>query len=141
MIPDSIKPENTDAYISLFPAETRAVLEKLRAIIKEAAPQATEVISYQMPTFKLEGNLVHYAAYKNHIGFYPGASGVKAFEKELSAYQLSKGTVRFPIDLSLPAALIGEIVKFRVKQNSEKAAAKKSSRLTAKRTDKKEIAS
>jgi uncharacterized protein YdhG (YjbR/CyaY superfamily) len=109
-----------DEYISFHPESVRIQLEKLRQTICKAAPKAEEVISYQMPAFKLNGMLVYFAAYKNHIGFYPTGSGIAAFKKELAPYETSKGTVRFPIDQPLPLGLIGKIVKFRAKQNLEK---------------------
>lgn len=110
-----------DEYIAGFPKETQVMLQKIRAIISKAAPKAKEVISYGIPTFVLEKNLVHFGGYKNHIGIYPGAAGVEAFTKELSAYQFSKGAIQFPIDKPLPVGLITQIVKFRVLQNLEKA--------------------
>jgi uncharacterized protein YdhG (YjbR/CyaY superfamily) len=113
-------PKDIDEYIALFPSQAQKTLKKLRSVIIEAAPDSTEVISYQMPTFRLNGNLVHFAAYKNHIGFYPGPSGILTFYDELSAYNLSKGTIRFPIDEELPYDLIIRIVKYRVKENLEK---------------------
>ena len=116
--------QNIDEYIALWPADVQAKLQSLRATIQKAAPQAAETISYQMPTFTLFGNLVHFAAYKNHIGFYPVPSGMKAFEKELSKYKSGKGSAQFPIDQPLPLALVTKIVKFRVKENLEKAEAK-----------------
>jgi uncharacterized protein YdhG (YjbR/CyaY superfamily) len=112
--------KNVDEYIALQPTEVREKLEKLRQAIKKAAPKAEEVISYQMPAYKFHGMLVYFAAYKNHIGFYPTGSGIIAFKNELSVYEGSKGTVRFPLDKSLPLGLISKIVKFRVKENLEK---------------------
>ena len=106
-----------DEYISTFPKDVQSILEKLRQTIRKAAPDAEEAISYQMPTFKLRGNLVYFAAFKNHIGFYPTSSGVAAFKKELSSYETSKGAVRFPNDKPLPLSLIRRIVKYRVKEN------------------------
>lgn len=114
-----------DEYIADFPAEVQKLLEEVRVVIKAAAPEAVEKISYQMPTFYLKGNLVHFGAHKNHIGFYPTPSGINKFEKELSAYELSKGAVRFPMDQPIPFDLIREIVLFRVQENLEKATAKK----------------
>ena len=114
-------------YIALFPPETQKILEELRAVIRSAAPDAVEKISYQMPTFFLKGNLVHFAAWKNHIGFYPTSSGTLAFEQELSIYEGAKGSVKFPLNQPLPLKLIGRIVKFRVAENL-KNAAKKSGR-------------
>jgi uncharacterized protein YdhG (YjbR/CyaY superfamily) len=113
-----------DEYIAAFPKETQKILKELRTVIKEAAPDAEEKISYQMPTFYLKGNLVHFAAHKNHIGFYPTPSAIQAFESELSKYESSKGAVQFPMDKSLPLKLIGKIVKFRVAENLKKAEAK-----------------
>jgi len=107
-------------YIAGYPKDVQIALRKMRATIKKAAPKATEAISYGIPTFKLEGNLVHFGGFKTHIGFFPGSSGVKAFQKELSAYDTSKGTVRFPLGEPLPLALIGKIVRLRVKENREK---------------------
>jgi len=92
----------------------------MRRTIREAAPDAVEAISYQMPTFKLNGNLVHFAAYKKHIGFYPTPSGVEAFREELSAYKVSKGAIQFPIDQPMPLDLVRRIVQFRVAQNQTK---------------------
>ena len=106
-----------DEYIATFPEEIQKILEELRATIKAAAPEAEEKISYQIPTFALKGNLVHFAAFKNHIGFYPTSSGTQAFKKELSIYDGAKGTVRFPINKPLPLKLISKIVKFRVAEN------------------------
>jgi len=117
-------PQNIDEYIANFPEEIQGLLQELRATIRETAPDAEEAISYQMPTFRLKGNLVHFAAYKNHIGFYPTPSGIEKFKKELSVYEGAKGSVKFPIDQSLPLDLISNIVRFRVTENLEKAAAK-----------------
>ena len=111
-----------DEYIAQFPEEVQKKLKELRRVIKASAPDAEERISYQMPTFRLNGNLVHFAAYKKHIGFYPTSGGIKPFEQELSAYEVSKGTVRFPIDKPLPMDLISKIVKFRVGEDLKKAA-------------------
>lgn len=117
-------PKSIDDYIARFPPELQVKLEKIRLTIRKAAPQAEEAISYMIPTFKLQGNLVHFAAYKNHIGFYPGAGGIEAFRDELAVYEISKGTIRFPLDQPIPYALIGKIAKFRAVQNREKAVAK-----------------
>ncbi|MCB0683954.1 MAG: DUF1801 domain-containing protein [Saprospiraceae bacterium] len=114
-----------DEYIAGFPVEVQAILEQLRATIRTAAPEATETINYQIPTFQLHGNLVHFAAYKNHIGFYPAPSGIAAFREELSAYEGAKGSVKFPLDQVLPFDLIGRIVRYRVQENQEKAAKKR----------------
>lgn len=114
-----------DAYIATFPASTQALLQQMRSTIAKAAPKAEEAISYGMPTFKLQGNLVHFAGYKNHIGFYPAPSGIVNFAEDLKKYQTSKGAIQFPVDEKLPLALVTKIVKFRVKENLAKAAAKK----------------
>jgi uncharacterized protein YdhG (YjbR/CyaY superfamily) len=111
------KPTNIDEYISGFPEETQKILEQLRATIKKTAPNAEEVISYAIPAFKLNGMLVWFAAYSNHIGFYPRGSGIEAFKKELSIYKSAKGSVQFPLDKAIPWALITKIVKFRVAEN------------------------
>jgi uncharacterized protein YdhG (YjbR/CyaY superfamily) len=121
---DPTLPKTIDEYIAGFPQDIQEILEKIRETIKEAAPDAEETISYQIPTFTLKGYLVHFAAFKKHIGFYPTPTGIEAFRKELSAYQGAKGSVRFPLDKPIPFALISEIVKFRVKENLERAAAK-----------------
>ena len=113
--------KNIDDYILTFPPGTQKMLEEIRAAIRKAAPDATETISYQMPAFKLKGrNLVYFAGYKNHIGFYPVPSGMEAFKKELSSYKQGKGSVQFPLDKPLPLDLINEIVKFRVMENLNK---------------------
>lgn len=106
-----------DQYIATFPAEIQMILQELRNTIQAAAPTAQEKISYQMPTFFLKGNLVHFAAFKNHIGFYPAPQGIAAFQKELSAYKGAKGSVQFPIDQPLPLDLIRRIVEFRAAEN------------------------
>lgn len=116
---------NIDEYIALFPVEIQEKLKKIREVVHNAAPDAVERIAYQMPTFSLAGNLVHFAAFKNHIGFYPTPSGTEEFSKELAAYDGSKGTVRFPLDQPLPYDLIARIVAYRVKENLAKAEAKK----------------
>ena len=108
-----------DEYIKDFPEEIQNILEKMRETIHETAPEATEAISYQIPTFKLNGNLVHFAAFKNHIGFFPTSSGITAFKKELSKYNTSRGTVQFPLGKPIPYGLVKKIVKFRVKENKE----------------------
>ncbi len=114
-------PSSIDEYIAAYPKEIQKILQELRATIKAAAPGAEEKISYQIPTFALKGNLVHFAAFKNHIGFYPTSSGTQAFKKELSIYDGSKGAIRFPIDKPLPLKLISKIVKFRVAENLKRA--------------------
>ena len=113
-----------DEYIATFPKETQKILKDIRATIKAAAPDAEEKISYQMPTFFLNGNLIHFAAYKNHIGIYPTPNGIESFKKELSKYKGAKGSVRLPIDEPMPLKLISRIVKFRVVENLKKAKAK-----------------
>ena len=118
------KVNDIDKYIAGFPEETQYQLDKIRATIIKAAPGAEEVISWRMPAYKLHGMLVFFAGYKNHIGFYPGAGGIEAFKKEISVYKNAKGSVQFPLNKKLPLQLITRIVKFRVKQNLEKAALK-----------------
>lgn len=113
--------KSIDEYIGTYPKDVQVILNKVRATINKAAPDAKEAISYQMPTFKLNGkNLVHFAAWKNHIGFYAMPSGNVTFKKELSKYQQEIGSVRFPLDDPLPLSLIQKIVKFRVKEDKEK---------------------
>lgn len=107
-----------DEYIAAFPAEVQTVLQEMRAIIREAAPEAIEAISYAMPTFRLNGNLVHFAGFARHVGFYPAPSGIEAFQSELSTYKYAKGSVQFPLDKPLPADLIRRIVAFRVKEKT-----------------------
>lgn len=111
---------SVDEYIAAFPEETQKILEELRAVIKAVVPEAKEKISYQMPTFDLNGNLVHFAAFKNHIGFYPTPSGIEAFKQELSGYAGAKGSVQFPINQPLPLDLIRRIVEYRVAENRAK---------------------
>ena len=106
-----------DEYIIKFPPNVQNILQKIRQLIKDLAPKAKETISYQIPTFKLNGNLVHFAAYKNHIGFYPTPSAIKEFKNELSIYKLGKGTIQFPINQPIPYDLIKKIVKFRINEN------------------------
>jgi uncharacterized protein YdhG (YjbR/CyaY superfamily) len=117
-------PQTIDEYIAGFPTAVQEVLQKIRMTIHEAAPEAEEKISYQMPTFFLKGNLVHFAAFKEHIGFYPVPTGIEKFKKELSVYKQGKGSVQFPLDQPMPYELITKIVKFRVKENLAAAAAK-----------------
>lgn len=109
--------QNIDSYIRTFPKDVQVLLQQLRETIQKAAPEAEETISYQMPTFTLNGNLVHFAAYKKHIGFYPAPSGLTEFQNEISKYKHSKGAVQFPLDQPLPLGLIERIVKFRVREN------------------------
>lgn len=122
---DPVTPKTIDEYIAGFPDNVQEILEKIRATIRKAAPDAQETISYQMPTFALHGNLVHFAAFKNHIGFYPVPTGIEQFKQELSVYAGGKGSVKFPLDKPIPFDLIGRIVAFRVKENLEKAEAKR----------------
>jgi uncharacterized protein YdhG (YjbR/CyaY superfamily) len=121
---DQAAPKNIDEYIAGFTPEIQEILEKIRTTVRTAAPDAEETISYQMPTFRLKGNLVHFAAFKNHIGFYPTPTGTEEFKKELSVYEGGKGSIRFPLDKPIPYDLISQIVKFRVKENMERAEAK-----------------
>lgn len=120
MLANKSKLTTIDEYIAGFTPPVKAKLEEIRQTIRRAAPEANETINYQIPTFVLHGNLVHFAAFKNHIGFYPTPSGIEAFKKELSAYEGAKGSVQFPFDQPLPLGLITKIVKFRTKQNLEK---------------------
>jgi uncharacterized protein YdhG (YjbR/CyaY superfamily) len=117
-------PKDIDEYIASFSKNIQEILEKLRATIRKAAPEAKEIINYQIPTFTLKGNLVHFTAFKKHIGFYPTSTGIEAFKKELSAYEGAKGSVKFPLDKPIPFDLISKIVTFRVKENLERAGAK-----------------
>lgn len=112
--------ETIDDYISTFSPDIQEILSKIRKVIKEAAPDAKEKISYQMPTFALHGNLVHFAAFKNHIGFYPTPNGIDAFKEELSVYKGAKGSIQFPLNQPMPYELISKIVKFRVAENIKK---------------------
>lgn len=114
---ERITAKNIDQYIAAFPDEVQDRLQEMRSTIRKAAPTAEETISYAIPTFKLNGNLVHFAAFKNHIGFYPGPSGIEAFKKEFSTYD---GSVQFPLNKPLPLALVTKVVKFRVKENGLK---------------------
>ena len=118
---NKITPQSIDEYILQFPLEIQEILEKIRKVIKESAPEATEKISYGMPTFVLHGNLVHFAAFKNHIGLYPTPSGIEAFKQELAEYKGAKGSVQFPLKKPIPYELISEIVKFRIAENIKKA--------------------
>jgi uncharacterized protein YdhG (YjbR/CyaY superfamily) len=122
---DQPAPKTIDDYIAGFPPDIQEILEKIRTTIRQAAPDAEEAIKYQMPTFTLQGNLVHFAAFKQHIGFYPVPTGIEAFKEELSVYEGGKGSVRFPLDKPIPYNLIDQIVRFRVKETLEKAEAKR----------------
>ncbi|MEI8020331.1 MAG: DUF1801 domain-containing protein [Schlesneria sp.] len=118
---DIAPPDTIEAYIAQFPSDVQKSLQKIRTIVQLAAPGATEAIKYQIPTFVLNGNLVHFAAFANHIGFYPTQSGIENFKDELSSYKSGKGSVQFPLDQAIPFSLIKKIVKFRVKESLEKA--------------------
>ena len=124
MKPNRIPARNIDAYIAKFPKDTQVILEKIRATIRQAAPEAEETISYCMPSFRLHGALVYFAAFHEHIGFYPTSTATRKFSKELSAYDTAKGTVRLPYGRTVPYDLIARIVRFRVRENLAKAAAK-----------------
>ena len=119
MIPESKYLQTVDDYIADFPGEIQSILQQIRTIIQDTVPDAEEVISYQMPTYRLHGNLVHFAAFKHHIGFYPTPTGVEAFQDELAPYQHAKGSIRFPLDQPIPYALIRKIVVFPVKETLE----------------------
>ena len=120
-------PKTIDEYIAGFPSDVQKILKQIRATIKKVAPAAEEAIKYQIPTFVMNENLVHFAAFKNHIGFYPTPSGIEAFKDELSRYQSAKGSVQFPIDEPIPLKLIEKMVKFRVKEARGKMTSKKGS--------------
>ena len=124
MTPHKPVPGDIDGYIARYPKETRAVLRQLRATIRRAVPGAEEAISYCMPSFRLHGALVYFAAFNGHIGFYPTSSAIRKFKRELSRYDIAKGTVRFPYGRPVPYGLIGRIARFRAKENSAKAAAR-----------------
>jgi uncharacterized protein YdhG (YjbR/CyaY superfamily) len=117
-------PENIEEYIARYPENIRKTLESIRAVIRNAAPEAKEKISYRMPSYTLKGMLVYFAAHTNHLGFYPFKSAIEAFKTELEPYQTSKGTVQFPYNKPLPLNLIKKIIKFRVRENLAKAALK-----------------
>ena len=125
MLTTKKQPETIDEYIAAFPQNIQNLLHQVRNAIQKAAPGADETTKYGIPTFILNGNLVHFGGFKNHIGFYPAPRGLEAFKKELSNFKGAKGSVQFPLDKPLPIALIIKIVKYRVRQNSEKAKAKK----------------
>ena len=122
---DQTAPADIDEYIAGFPPDVQKQLKKLRTTIKKAAPQAQEAIKYRMPTFTLHGNLIHFAAFKHHIGLYPAPTAIAKFKKELSPYAGAKGSARFPLDQPIPFDLVGRIVKFRVQSDLRRAAAKK----------------
>jgi uncharacterized protein YdhG (YjbR/CyaY superfamily) len=112
--------DSIDEYIKTFPPDVQKILEEMRQTIQKAAPEAVEAISYQMPTFQLNGNLVHFAAFKKHVGFFPTSSGVAAFKKELASYASTPGTIQFPLDKAMPYDLVTKIVLFRRKENLAK---------------------
>jgi uncharacterized protein YdhG (YjbR/CyaY superfamily) len=116
--PDKV--DAIDRYIAAFPKNVQGILKKLRKTIRESAPKAEETIAYGIPTFKQNGNLVHFAAFKRHIGFYPTPSAIAAFKKELSSYKQAKGSVQFPIDKPIPLGIVKKIVKYRVKENERR---------------------
>jgi uncharacterized protein YdhG (YjbR/CyaY superfamily) len=118
-------PRDIDEYIAGFPKHVQEILEKIRMTIRKAAPDAEEIIKYQIPTFTLKGNLVHFGAFKKHIGFYPAPSGIEEFKEELSVYEGAKGSIKFPLDKPIPFELISKIVKFRVKENLARGEAKR----------------
>jgi len=137
--------KNIDEYIEEFPDNVQKVLQKIRKTIRKAAPHAEETISYAIPTFKLNGNLIYFAGYQNHVSVYPRPRGVKEFEKEIAQYEGGKGTLRFPLDQPVPFDLIARVTMYRVGQNMEasakKAAAKKSTKKSAKKGSKKRATS
>jgi len=124
-------PADIDEYIASFPSKVQKILQQIRKTIQKAAPDAEEAISYAIPTFRLNGNLVHFAAFKNHVGLYPAPRGVAEFEVDLAPYEGGKGTARFPLDTPIPHELIARIVTFRVGQNMEKAGAQAGKRSVA----------
>ena len=125
MMAERTQSTNIDEYIAGFPTQVQEILQKIRQTIHTAAPEAQETINYAIPTFTLKGNLVHFAAFEKHIGFYPAPSGIERFKEELSAYESAKGSVQFPLDRPIPYDLISTIVKFRVQENLQRAQAKK----------------
>lgn len=128
MTSDPATPGTIDEYMAGFPDEVKAVLEEIRSTVRAEAPDAQETIKYQIPTFTLHGNLVHYAAFAKHIGFYPIPSGIEAFRDELSAYKQGKGSVQFPLDRPIPYDLIRRIVAFRVEETEKRAEARRKKR-------------
>ncbi len=124
MKPNQTQPNTIDEYIADFPPDVQMILEKVRATIRQAAPGAEETIKYRMPTFMLHGNLVYFAAFKDHIGFYPVPTGIEKFKKELAVYKMGKGSIQFPLDQPIPYGLISKIVKFRAKENLARVKAK-----------------
>ena len=126
-------PENIDEYIKAASPEVRKILKKMRSIIRKSAPQAKEKIAWGMPTYHLEGNLVHFAAFKKHISLFPGSEPIRHFKKELLDYKTSKGTIQIPYDAAIPVALVSKIVKFCVRLNLVSAEAKKRMKALKKR--------
>ncbi len=120
-----LEPKTIDAYIAMYPPDVQKILQKIRQTVRKQAPGAVEAIKYRMPTFILNGNLVYSAAFKGHIGFYPVPSGIEKFKKALSVYKQGRGSVQFPLDKPIPYGLIGKIVKFRAKENLERARKRK----------------
>lgn len=131
-IKQGTKLKDADSYIALFPESTQKKLQQLRNAIKKAAPNAEEVISYNMPAYKLNGILVYFAGYENHIGFYPTSLPIQVFKEELTAYKTSKGAIQFPLDEKLPADLIKRIVKFRIEKTRQQKLKKNVVKKTAK---------
>ncbi|MDZ4757127.1 MAG: DUF1801 domain-containing protein [Bacteroidota bacterium] len=131
---EKVQISTVDEYIAMQPEPQQTALKKLRELVKKAAPKAEEVISYGMPAYKLHGMLLYYAAYKNHYGFYAMPGAIASFKDKLKDYKLSKGTIQFPVDKSLPTKLITDIVKFRIQENLEKEALKNAAK--AKKTKK-----
>ena len=124
MMAERTNSTNIDEYIGSFPLQVQEILQKIRQTIHQATPEAQETINYAIPTFTLKGNLVHFAAFEKHIGFYPAPSGIERFKEELSTYESAKGSVQFPLDRPIPYDLISTIVKFRVQENLQRAEAK-----------------
>jgi len=122
------QPTTIDEYIADFPENVQPHLEKVRAAIRKAAPDAEEAIKYSMPTFVLNGNLIHFAGWTSHVGLYPGSKPIEMFKDELAKYEISKGTVRFPLDKPIPLGLIGKITKYCVKRNAERASSRKAAK-------------
>jgi uncharacterized protein YdhG (YjbR/CyaY superfamily) len=129
----NVQANTIDEYIAAFPPAIQKLLKQVRETIRKAAPKAEEKISYAMPTFYLHGNLVHFAAYKNHIGFYPAPQGIEEFKKELAKYEGGKGSVQFPLDEPLPLTLVSRIVKYRALQNEARAKEKEQSKAKKKK--------
>lgn len=127
------QPTTIDEYIADFPRDVQPLLEKVRATIRKAAPDATETISYQIPTFVQHGNLIHFAGYNNHIGLYPGSRPIEVFKEELARYKTSKGTVQLPLDKPIPVGLITKITKFCIKRNLERGVSRKGAKAARKK--------